>query len=301
MDVILVFGRHGQVGSELMTQARSFGFEAVGIGSKDADITSLSSIEGLVRTHRPRFIFNAAAYTAVDKAESDADAAFSVNATAPALMAKAAEEAGIPFFHISTDYVFDGRKSGPYLESDSIAPLGVYGRSKAEGDLAVAAATARHIILRTSWVFGSHGANFVRTMIRLASEQPELRVVDDQLGRPTGAGDIAGSLLRIAQIAGTARGDEGKGFPWGIYHFANAGEVTWCGFARAIMGELERRGRPAARVVAIRSEDYPTAAVRPRNSVLDCSKIEKNFGISPEPWHTPLRRVMDDLLSNPAV
>jgi dTDP-4-dehydrorhamnose reductase len=290
--VVLVVGRNGQVGSELVRRAGAFGLASEGLGSGDFDITSLRSIQGKVAELKPSLIINAAAYTAVDKAESEPGAAYSLNALAPGLLAQAANKAGIPLLHISTDYVYDGNKAGAYIEGDPINPLGVYGRTKAEGDAAVAEQAERHIILRTSWVFGPHGNNFVKTMARLGAERLELRVVDDQRGRPTAAGDIAVALLTIAAKY-LERADEG--FPWGVYHFANSPTTNWFGFATTIMEELAARGRKSAKVLPIPSRDYPTAAQRPMNSELDCAKIEQVFGIAPGPWISPLRDMLDGM------
>jgi dTDP-4-dehydrorhamnose reductase len=244
----------------------------------------------VLAAQRPDLAINLAAYTAVDRAESEAEAAWAVNCTGAMHIAAGCADRGIPLVHLSTDYVFDGYKDGPYREDDPVNPLGVYGASKEAGERAVREALRRHIILRTSWVYGAFGQNFVKTMLRLGAERETLRVVADQHGCPTAAADIASALVALAQQV--AAGEE----RWGTYHFAGAGATTWHGFAEAIFDlALPYRGR-RPRVEPIATEQYPTPARRPRNSVLDCSKIADAFGIRPAPWRPALAAVIRELL-----
>ena len=286
---LLVLGAGGQVGHELRRLGWPSGCAVAAFDRAGVDITQREAVFAAVARERPALVVNAAAYTAVDRAESEADAAWAANRTGPANLAAACAEAGIPLIHISTDYVFDGTKTGPYREDDPVAPLGVYGQSKEAGDRAVREALPEHVILRTAWVYGAHGHNFVKTMLRLASERPTLRVVADQTGSPTSAADIAAAIAAIGQriAAGNRR--------WGTYHFAGGGAVTWHGFAEAIF-ELAAPWRgPPPRVEAIATADYPTPASRPANSVLDCTKIGEAFGIVPRPWREALADVIREI------
>jgi dTDP-4-dehydrorhamnose reductase len=242
-----------------------------------------------VARERPDFIINAAAYTAVDRAESEPDAAWAGNCTGPANLATACDDARVPLVHLSTDYVFDGSKIGAYREDDPVNPLGVYGKSKEAGDRAVRGALSQHVIVRTAWVYSAHGSNFVKTMLRLAAERPVLRVVADQTGSPTSAADIAAAIRTIVQQL--AAGNTG----WGTYHFAGGGAVTWHGFAEAIFDLAAQWRGPPPLVEAITTADYPTPARRPANSVLDCSRIGATFGIVPRPWRAALAEVIREL------
>lgn len=285
---ILVVGRSGQVARAL--DERGFGdVPHVALGRDGADVTDADALARVFAVHRPRLVVNAAAYTAVDKAENERALAFAVNAEGPAHLAALCARAKIPLIHISTDYVFDGRKDGPYLEDDPLAPLGVYGASKAAGEAGVRARLAEHVILRTSWVYSATGSNFVKTMLRLAESRDELSVVDDQHGAPTSARDIADAIGTIA-----ARLMEGAG-AYGTYHLAGGGETTWCGFARAIFAKAAAHGIRAPKISAIATEDYPTAARRPMNSRLDCGKIERTYGIRLPAWEASLDLCLDDL------
>jgi len=258
-------------------------------GREDLDLSSPDAIKRAVEGLSPDAIINAAAYTAVDRAESEPEIAFALNRDAPATLARCAQERGIPLVHISTDYVFNGEKSEPYTETDAIAPLGVYGHSKAQAETLVMTSCPRAAIVRTSWVFSPHGANFVKTMLRLAGQREELGVVADQRGRPTAATDIARTCVvmteRLLAEDGSARG---------IFHFAGHGDTTWAEFAEAIFEGARRRGLPAARVRHITTADYPTPAKRPANSRLDTSKIE-SIGIEPRPWPIMLEECLDQL------
>lgn len=264
MKVMVLGG--GQVGRELRRLAWPAGYDVAALGHAAIDIANRAAVSTTMAREHPDIVINAAAYTAVDRAESERATAWASNCRGPSNLAAGCHEAAIPLIHISTDYVFDGSKASPYLEDDPVRPLGVYGESKEAGDRAVRAAVARHVIVRTAWIYSAHGHNFVKTMLRLAGEQPVLRVVADQTGSPTSAGDIAAAIGAIVQqvAAGNRR--------WGTYHFAGAGAVTWHGFAEAIL-ELAApwRGAPP-HVEAIATAEYPTSARRPANSVLDCRK-----------------------------
>jgi len=276
---ILLTGATGQVGWELRKTLAPLG-EVRAFNRFGLDLADTPVLVATVRSLQPQLIVNAAAYTAVDKAEIERDMAFAVNATAPRVLAEEARRIGALLVHYSTDYVFDGEKNEPYVEKDATRPINAYGASKLAGEQAIVASGCRHLILRTSWVYGPRGRNFYLTMLRLAKERPELRVVDDQLGAPT-------SSLEIARATATllAKGSQG------LYHMTAAGETTWCGFARAI---LERAGS-ATPVVAIRTTEYPTPAKRPRNSRLDCSKLRAEHGVSLAPWE----RALDEVTSAP--
>jgi dTDP-4-dehydrorhamnose reductase len=254
------------------------------------DLTHPAEVDAAWDGFAPEAIINAAAYTAVDRAESEIDLAFEINAAAPARIAARCAAEGIPLVHISTDYVFDGQKREPYREDDPVAPLGVYGRSKAEGEAAVRSAHARHLIVRTAWLYSAHGANFVKTVMRLVAERDELRIVDDQVGSPTCAEDLAAAVLGIM-----ARGGEPA---WGTYHYCGSGTTSWCGLARHVLDTMAARGRVRGyRLTPIRTEDYPTPARRPAFSVLDCQRIERRFGVVRPPWRSSVEKTVDRLLS----
>ncbi|MCW2240848.1 dTDP-4-dehydrorhamnose reductase [Azospirillum canadense] len=296
---ILILGTSGQVGTELMRAAWPQGTELVGLARPDVDMARLETVEAAVAEHAPDLVVNATAYTAVDKAESDRDAAFAVNRDGPARLAAACAARGVPLIHISTDYVFDGTKPAPYTEDDPVAPLGAYGASKEAGEAAVRAALPQHVILRTSWVYAAHGANFVKTMLRFGRERDEMRVVADQHGAPTAAADIAAAIVAIAGRIAAGR-NEGADVPWGTYHFTGTGETTWHGFAERIFQRLEAATGRRPRLQAITTADYPTPARRPANSRLDCARIRTAFGIEAPRWEDSLDRVLDVLLSSPA-
>ncbi|WP_347917642.1 dTDP-4-dehydrorhamnose reductase [Paracoccus marcusii] len=282
MQGLLVFGRTGQVARELAALAA----DATFAGRDRADLTDPAACAALIRAVRPRAVINAAAYTAVDRAETDPDTARLVNADAPAAMARACADLGIPFLHISTDYVFDGSGDGSRAEDAPTAPLGVYGATKLTGEQGVAAAGGTWAVMRTSWVFSAHGANFVKTMLRLGAERDRLTVVADQIGGPTPAADIAAACLRMIRVMRDRPDTTG-----GIYHFAGAPDASWADFARQIMAQAGL----AAQVADIPSSDYPTPAARPLNSRLDCGRIARDFGIARPDWRAGLTRVLDQL------
>jgi dTDP-4-dehydrorhamnose reductase len=275
---ILVLGRSGQVGSALLPVLAPLG-QVTAVDHEEINLANPDSIRAGLKTERPEVIVNAAAYTAVDKAEDERDLAFAINATGPGILAEEARKLGALLVHYSTDYVYDGEKIGKYVESDRAAPLGVYGASKLAGDLAIAQSGCRHLIFRTSWVYSPGGSNFLLTMLRLARERPELRVVDDQRGAPTSAKAIA-----EATVQAIAKRDA----PSGLYHMTAAGETTWHGFASAI---VKAAGLDVP-VRAIRSDEYPVKAARPKNSLLDNTKLRTTFGISLPDWRESLRAVM---------
>ena len=287
---ILVFGASGQIGREVCRAAWPPRYAILPLDRKAVDITKSAAVSAMLARETPDLVINLAAYTAVDRAESEPEVAWAANCAGAAHIAGACDESATPLVHLSTDYVFDGRKTGPYREEDAVGPLGVYGRSKEAGERAVRAAVARHMILRTAWVFGAYGANFVKTMLRLAAERPVLRVVADQRGCPTAAADIAAALMVIA--AHIERGEA----KWGTYHFVGAGAASWHSFAQAIFDQAAPQLAACPQVEPITTEQYPTLARRPMNSVLDCRKIEEVFGISSPPWRTALATVIRELL-----
>ena len=290
---IFLTGGEGQLGTELIAQAAAHGMDILAPSLAKMDLTRPEQIDPFWDDFQPEAVINAAAYTAVDRAESESDLAFAVNAQAPAFMARRCAREGIPLIHISTDYVFDGRKGTPYHEEDPVMPLGVYGRSKAEGEAAVRRAGGAHFIVRTAWLYSAHGVNFVKTVMRLVAERDELRIVDDQFGCPTCAADLADALLRIASRLKT-----GHQISWGTYHYCGSGVTSWCGLARHVLETLVSRGRIRSfRLMPISSAEYPTPARRPPYSVLDCRRIESAFGIRRPPWPQSVKKTVDRLLA----
>lgn len=288
---VLVAGAGGQVGRELVRAAASFDGEIIGLGRAALDVTDAEAARRAVEQHAPDVVINAAAYTAVDRAESEPEAAFAVNCDGAAHCAEACAAAGIPLIHFSTDYVFDGSKSAPYTEDDAPNPLGVYGASKLAGEEAVRDRLDAHVILRTSWVFSAHGHNFVKTMLRLCRERDELRVVADQHGNPTAAADIARTALAIAQ-----RAVAGEAAAWGTFHFAGMPSTTWHGLAEAVVAEARTHGSVRAeRVEPISTSEYPTPARRPADTRLDGERIERDWGIEPPDWREALALVVAEL------
>lgn len=299
---ILVTGVSGQVGHDLLRTLAPLG-EVVGLDRAAMDLASPDSIRAAVRRVAPELIFNPAAYTAVDRAESEPDEAMRINGIAPGVFGEEAARLGAWLVHYSTDYVFDGSGTRPWREDDPTGPLGVYGRTKLAGEQAVAASGCRHLILRTSWVYSLRGRNFLTTMHRLACERDELRVVDDQVGAPTSSAALAAAGAALARRLRADPPPEG-----GIFHMSCAGEVSWCGFARAIVGRLDAvsraLGAPAPahrpRVTPIRTEDYPTPAARPRNSVLDNGRLARGLGLALPHWEAALDALLAPEGARPA-
>ena len=288
--LVLVTGGSGQVGTGI-AQANRGRFEIVAPARDELDLTNRDSIEAMIASQDWGAIINCAAYTAVDKAESDRDTAFAINGEAPGIMAKAAADKSIPLLHVSTDYVFDGTKNGFYNEDDPVAPLGVYGASKEAGERAVREAGARHLILRTAWVVSPWGNNFVKTMLRIGAEREKLGVVADQIGCPTSAADIAETLLTLTE----KRLGDGDA-PTGTYHFVNAGQANWHDLATHVFKRAAQHGRTAPKVDAITTADYPTPAKRPANSRLATDKISRDFEITPRPWQDAIDDILETLL-----
>lgn len=288
-NTILLTGCRGQVGWELARSLLTLG-DVVALDSSQLDLTDVAAIRSKVAEIRPRIIVNPAAHTAVDKAESESERAYALNATAPSVLAEEAEKLGALLVHYSTDYVFDGSGEQARVETDATGPLNVYGASKLAGEQAIQAACRRHLIFRTSWVYGARGANFLLTMRRLMRERPELKIVADQIGAPTWCRNIADATAQIlAQVAAPNIGAD-KPLPWGLYHLTNAGETSWHGFAQAIL-ELDASDS-ATRLLPIPSSDYPTPAKRPLNSRLNNDKLERVFGVRLPDWKQALRLCM---------
>jgi len=286
---VLITGAGGQVGREL---AALCGPDDRALDRQALDITQPESIASILDAHRPAVVINAAAYTAVDRAEAAPEQAQALNADAPATLAQACAARGIVLLHLSTDYVFDGRATHPYTESDVAAPLGVYGASKWAGEQGVRRHCPQHLILRVSWVFGRFGNNFVKTMLRLGAERPALRVVADQIGGPTAAADIAKALMQLAR-----RVEAGQSLPWGTWHFAGQPFVSWYHFAGAIFEEAVAQGLldTAPVLTAITTADYPTPARRPAQSSLSMVATTASLGIKPPDWRAALQHVVAQL------
>lgn len=291
--VILVTGASGQLGNAIIRRLTSTGEPFMAVTRPEFEFANPATLTSCFETAEPSLVINTAAYTAVDKAEADQDAAIAANHIGPLLLAMLCAKAGIPFIHISTDYVFDGNKGAPYLETDPTNPTGVYGATKCRGEEAILATDARATILRTAWVYSRHGKNFARTMINAGRKLPVLRVVADQRGTPTAAADLAAAILHIARkIAETGWLPRYRG----VFHATSSGETTWHGFAGAIFQEAEKLGYTAPEVQPIATKDWPTAARRPPDSRLDCSKLEGVFNVTLPNWRTSLPRVIFDLI-----
>jgi dTDP-4-dehydrorhamnose reductase len=285
MKRLMVAGAGGMTGSEVSERARRAGWEVAALARAELDVTDPASVDSAADDFRPKVIVNCAAYTAVDRAESEPDVAAAINDDGARNVARTAAAAGIPLIHLSTDYVFSGSARTPYRPEAETDPICVYGRTKLAGENAVRHEAPSHVIVRTSWVFSHRGSNFVRTMLRLGAERDELRVVNDQVGRPTSAGDLAEALLVVAAAMLENREINGT------YHFANAGETSWFGFAQAIIEESGARTR-SPRVVPISTSEFPTAARRPAYSVLDTTSFTHRFGVTPRPWREALRETI---------
>ncbi|OAN69441.1 dTDP-4-dehydrorhamnose reductase [Rhodobacteraceae bacterium EhC02] len=284
---VLVFGQTGQVATELARQAAP-DMAMTCLGRDRADLSDPAACAAAIAASDADVVINAAAYTAVDRAESEEDLATTINGTAPGAMAAACKAAGIPFLHVSTDYVFDGSGTRPWQPDDATGPLGAYGRSKLVGEQAVRAAGGAHAIMRTSWVFSAHGANFVKTMLRLGAERDKLTIVADQIGGPTAAADIAAALLTMARAFHAGQGTTGT------YHFSGAPDVSWADFAREIFAQADL----TCAVTDIPTSAYPTPARRPGNSRMDCTGLTRDFGIKRPDWRASLASVMSDLKEN---
>ena len=276
--MILLFGGDGQLGREMRRASAARGAALAALSRAQADITDHAAVREAIGRHDPSVVINAAGYTKVDQAETEPEAAHRANAIGPGILAAACAQAGVPLIHMSTDYVFDGTKPSPYVEEDPVAPINRYGQSKADGEQAVRDATPLHVIIRTAWVYGEFGQNFLKTMLQLAATRDELRIVADQRGCPTSTPDLADALLAVApQLIGD------KGI-WGTYHFASSGVTTWHGFAsRIVAAQAPLTGRNP-RVTPITTAEFPRPARRPANSELDCSRFARAFGVRGRPW-----------------
>ncbi|MCK5507894.1 MAG: dTDP-4-dehydrorhamnose reductase [Desulfobacterales bacterium] len=288
---ILVTGSNGQLGSELLIQGNNLDYEILPADLPDLDITDKTQVKQRLEKSRPSFVVNAAAYTNVDKAETEQNLAFAVNRDGPANLAEICAEFEIPLIHISTDFVFDGKKNYPYMESDSVSPLSIYGESKVQGEFEIRSRLKKHIILRTAWLYGVHGQNFVKTMLRLGREKEVISVVADQFGSPTSAADLTATILDI--ISGIQNSPD---ITWGTYHYCGEGITTWHWFAEEIL-KLAKHYIPikTKKVKPISTDEYPTKATRPGFTALDCGLIKKNFGISSKPWQDSLAIVIRQL------
>ncbi|MDB5685696.1 MAG: dTDP-4-dehydrorhamnose reductase [Rhizorhabdus sp.] len=291
MRDILITGGAGQVGLELARQAWPDDVRLHLPTRAELDLGSAASVAQAFAACRFAAVINPAAYTAVDKAEEESASAFLANAQGAAYLAEASRKAGIPLIHVSTDYVFDGTRDGAYVEQDPVAPLGVYGASKLAGEYAVLSGNPRSVVMRTAWVLSAHRGNFLKTMLRVGATNPQLRVVDDQVGCPTSAADIATALRTIA-----LRMIEDPAAPTGVYHFVNAGAASWCGLAREIFRLSGAAGGPSADVVAITTADYPTPARRPANSQLSTARIRTDYGIFPRDWREAVADIIKELV-----
>lgn len=294
---LLVTGKTGQVVSALLERAPSHDVTVIPAGRPELDLENPASGLDALAQLAPDAIISAAAYTAVDKAETEPERAEAINALAPGVLAGFAAEHDIPIVHLSTDYVFDGQKASPYVEADQTNPLGVYGASKLRGEAAVMAATANYAILRTAWVYSPFGHNFLKSMLRVGAERFELRVVNDQRGNPTSALDIADAVIGVARnLVGNAAEDDLRG----IFHMTAGGEASWADFAAEIFAVSAQNGGPAPHVARITTADYPTAARRPANSRLECSKLFSTHGLALPQWQTSTRSVVQRLLAEHA-
>lgn len=290
---LLQFGASGQLAKELVRAAADDGGVSVNTIARAA--ADFSRPDEVVRTMTANgnidVVINATGYTAVDKAETEEALAHQINAVSVGILAEACAKRGLPLIHVSTDYVYGGAKQAAYLETDPTGPLNIYGRTKLAGEQRIRDATDLHVIVRTSWLYSSHGANFVKTMLRLGAEREELRVVNDQYGSPTSAADLADAILSVARKIGSGGRDE----HYGIFHYSGDGAISWRGFAETILARTADWAETRARIVPIETAAYPTAARRPRNSVLNCDKIKRVFGVTPVPWMTALDRVLQQL------
>ncbi|MBL8571942.1 MAG: dTDP-4-dehydrorhamnose reductase [Phreatobacter sp.] len=290
---LVVTGLTGQVVSALVELgADCADLVVLPVGRPQLDLAEPTDVEGVLRGLRPDAVVSAAAYTAVDRAETESDLAMQVNGTGAGAVAATAAALGVPVLHLSTDYVFDGANPAPYVETDPVAPMSAYGRSKLAGERAMAAAHPDHAILRTSWVYAAEGKNFLRTMLRLAADRPEVSVVADQQGAPSYAPDIA---VAVVQVARNLLAESTRHNLRGVFHMSGGGETTWAGFAEEIFRQSAARGGPTATVRPISTADYPTPAARPANSRLDCTKLKAAHAVALPEWREALARCMDRL------
>lgn len=288
---ILLTGAKGQLGNEIVNLAKNLNLTLYPVTHTQLNITNLEKIEYVLATIKPNYIINAAAYTAVDKAEKESELAFSINALGVKNLAKIGQKYDIPLLHISTDYIFDGQKKNPYSEEDEAQPLSAYGQSKLSGENFLRDIWYKHIILRVSWVFGEFGNNFVKTIIRLAGERNELRIITDQKGAPTYAGDIAQALLKIIECLDKGQTD------WGTYHYTGTPALSWYEFAKKIVNEAKQHQQFILKeIIPITASEYPSIAHRPFNSELACQKITQTFNIKPNNWSDGLYKVIKILL-----
>ncbi|MEZ9699190.1 dTDP-4-dehydrorhamnose reductase [Vibrio sp. 10N.261.46.E12] len=286
---LLITGSHGQVGTCLTRQlADNENVEVLALDREHLDITSQEAVNAVVAEFQPEIIINAAAHTAVDKAEEEVDLSYAINRDGPKYLAQAAQSAGAAILHISTDYVFEGNKVGGYIESDTTNPQGVYGKSKLAGEIAVVQACEKHVILRTAWVFGENGNNFVKTMLRLGENRETLSIVGDQFGGPTYAGDIAGTLIQIAKCI-----TQGDTVDYGVYHYSGLPHVSWFDFADAIFDVAVEQGVLVKKpnLTSITTDQYPTPAKRPSNSRLSTEKITLGFSVEASDWKAALKNI----------
>ncbi len=288
---ILVFGARGQVGREIVSLAAARGLPVVGLSRTDADITNETTVRAALEVHRPSVVVNGAAYTSVDRAEREPEIVAVANVAGPAVLATVCASTNVPLIHLSCDYVFNGAKKTAYVEGDRVAPISVYGRTKAEGEAKVRELMPRHVILRSSWIYGPHGQNFLRNVLKLASERDELRVVGDQIGCPTATIDIAEAVLAVARkLASEAKVS-------GIFHFAGSGAISRYGFAAEIVQRQAVFTGRAPKVTEIKMAEYPVAAKRPLNCELDSSRFRAAFGYSAAPWQHRVAEVVAALLA----
>lgn len=288
---VLVVGGSGQLATALKQNETIAGHRIISIGRPGLDLAQAETIEQAINEINPALVINAAAYTAVDKAESEPDLASSVNSVGVGRLGQVCAQNDIPVIHISTDYVFDGKSKAPYKVSDKTAPQGVYGCSKEQGEVALRAANEQHLIFRTAWVFGEHGNNFLKTMLRLGSTNDQIRVVEDQFGTPTYAADLATGLAEIAAQVLASPND----ILWGTYHLTNSGETTWCGFAREIFKHSAHETTPSPQIIGITTEEYPTPAARPAYSILDCAETKEQFGVDLPNWKDATMRCIRNI------
>lgn len=289
---ILVSGAQGQVGRELVSVAESQGYDVIAAARAELDITNADNVNSLFKQHKPDIVINAAAYTAVDKSETEQEMAYAINRDGAKNLALACHKYAIPLLHISTDYVFNGDKSEAYKEDDDVSPLGIYGESKWQGEQAIRDNHQKSLILRVAWVFGAQGNNFVKTMLRLANERDELNVVADQYGGPSPASDIALALIKLVDLY-----KQNNDLDWGTYHFCGTPKTTWYDFANEIFNQANKIELLNKKITvnAITTEQYPTPAKRPQNSMLDCSKIKETFGIDMPDWRAGLFKVLTEI------